>query len=576
MMRAALRTAALILLGFTAAKAQNVVLPPDLQCVKNDTLFWTPAANTCGAFQSYLIFGSPSPAGPFNLIASVSNPAQTSYFHDTPGSQAWYYYLQSAYDCPGFLRLSSDTVSSLPAPKVAITAASVEGGQVVLRWPPSPAPQVDRYIIYRTTPSGTVPVDTVFGDTSFIDVTAQPGQQSETYYVVASDPCGNNSLFDILHQTILLKAGSEACARTISLSWNPYVNWPGGVARQEVWLSIDGAPAQPVDTLGASAVSYTFEGVDDQSTYCFTLRAYAGGNDVEARSNEVCLNPDVVQPPRRMRIKYVGVNGAQQPEIEWVWEPYAELAQAAIHRSAEGGPFAAIQPVPVTPPLQLLNAYTDAGFDARQGPVAYRIEALDQCQQPWVSQPASPALLRAAALPGFENRLTWSAPVIEGAVIEGYEAFEVRGTLVFPLGQTDSTFFIHNLDAANPPLEAVCYVVETTYRVALPGGQERRISRSNTACASQEVRVWVPNAFAPRGINSFFRPLLVFADGATYRLTVRDRWGGVAFRSVEPSEAWDGKMNGGDAPSGVYVWQLELRFPDGKEVLRQGTVTLLR
>ena len=576
MMRSLVHFAAFLLMASTSAGAQNIVLPPDLQCVKNDTIFWTPAANACGPFQGYLIFGSPSPAGPFNLIASVSDPAQTSYFHDTPGSQAWYYYMQSAHDCPGFLRLSSDTVSSLPPPKVVIASASVEGGQVLLRWPPSPAPQVDRYIIYRTTPSGTVPVDTVYGDTSYIDPVAKPGQQSETYYVVASDPCGNNSLFDILHQTVLLKAGSEACTRTISLSWNPYVNWPGGIDRQEVWLSVDGAPALPVDTLSASAMAYTFEGVDDQSTYCFTLRAYAGGSGVEARSNEVCLNPDVVQPPRKMRIKYVGVNGAQQPEIEWVWETYAELAQAGIFRSAAGGPFSAIQPVPVTPPLLALNDYTDAGTDAGDGPVAYRIEALDQCQQPWVSQPASPALLRAAALPGLENRLTWTPPMIEGAVIEGYEVFEVRGTLVLPLGKTDSTFFIHTLDAAKPPLEAVCYLVETAYRVTLPDGQERRISRSNTACASQEVRIWVPNAFAPRGINSFFRPLLVFADDAAYRLTVLDRWGGVAFRTEEPSEGWDGRIQGADAPSGVYVWQLELRFPDRKEVVRQGTVTLLR
>ena len=201
-----------------SAPAQNVIQAPDLQCIKNDTLFWTLPVNTCGPFQDYLIFGSISPNGPFNLIGTVQDPNQTSFVHLLAGNQTWYYFMQSNFACPGAIRLSSDTLSSAPPQPVAILSASVINGQVVLTWTPSPDIQVDRYIIYRTTPGGTVPVDTVVGSTTWTDPNAQPGQKSEFYYVLAADPCGNTSLFDLAHQTIFLGAGVDACARTITLT----------------------------------------------------------------------------------------------------------------------------------------------------------------------------------------------------------------------------------------------------------------------------------------------------------------------------------------------------------------------
>lgn len=563
--------------GTLPLDGQNLLIPPDLICIKSDTLFWTPpAGNTCGPFQSYLIFGSTNPGGPYNLIATVSDPAQTSYFHDTPPGQAWYYYLQTSHNCPGFNRLSSDTLSTAPPPQVPLIRVTVVNGQVQLSWPPSGAPQVDRYIIYRNTPSGTIPVDTVFGATAYTDPDARPDDQSEIYYVVASDPCGNNSLFDVLHQTIYLNSQVEECAGAISLSWNPYLNWPGGVDRQEVWVSLNGQPARALDTLPGNATGYVLQEVDAQTEYCITIRAFQQGSGVESRSNQVCLTPDIVQPPRQLQIKYVSVNAVQQPELEWIWEPYAELDLAGIERSRGGEPYQAIQPVAVTPPLQFINTFEDATADARPQRIAYRVFAVDNCGEDWRSAEAAPAWLQAFALPGFQNQLRWTPLSLEKISVETHEVFEVRGNLLLPLGTTPDTTFTHQLEAGRLPAEPVCYVVETVYRVDLPNGQERRFSRSNRACASQEIRVWMPNAFAPRGLNNLFRPVLVFADDADYELIVFNRWGGEVFRSTDQEEGWDGKVNGADAPPGVYVWKLRILGADGRELLEQGTVTLLR
>lgn len=560
--------------------SQNLIQAPGLQCIKNDTLVWTLPVNTCGPFQNYLIFGSTSPAGPYNLIATIPNPNQTSFFHAAAGTQVWYYYMQSNHTCPGAIRLSSDTLSSNPPEQIPILSASVINGQVVLTWTGSSDPQVDRYIIYRTTSGGTIPVDTVFGTTTWTDPGANPGTGSEFYYVLAADPCGNTSLFDLAHQTIFVTAAVDACARTLTLTWNPYINWPGGVGEQVIWLSLNGQPALPVDTISGAATQYVFPNADDADTYCFTVRASEGGSGTIARSNEICLDPDLIQPPRQMAITFITVNSAQEPELEWVWEDYAELTTASIERLDAAGQFQAIQPVPVTPPLMVKNNYQDMGTDASVQPRTYRISAIDQCDMEWTTSSATPAFLQAASLPNFQYTLSWSPLMIDQAIIEEHEIFEVRGSLILPLGMTDATTFAfdHNLDPANPPLAPVCYVVETTYTIVLPSGaQERRFSRSNIDCASQDLRIWVPNAFAPRGLNHLFLPVIVFLDGGQYTMDIYNRWGERVFMTTDPGTGWDGKRSGGeDAAPGVYVYHIRIVGSDGQETTRTGSLTLLR
>ena len=46
----------ILILSSMAAKSQ--VLPPEIRCVQNDTVKWNLPNNGCGAFISYLVYGS--------------------------------------------------------------------------------------------------------------------------------------------------------------------------------------------------------------------------------------------------------------------------------------------------------------------------------------------------------------------------------------------------------------------------------------------------------------------------------------------------------------------------------------
>jgi gliding motility-associated-like protein len=89
-----------------------------------------------------------------------------------------------------------------------------------------------------------------------------------------------------------------------------------------------------------------------------------------------------------------------------------------------------------------------------------------------------------------------------------------------------------------------------------------------SAAAQQTVaqytprKVWVPNAFTPDGdgLNDVFRPINIW-DYPGAKFWVFNRWGQVVFFSQGPGEAsynWDGKINGLEQKTDVFVWRVEI------------------
>ncbi|TNE57549.1 MAG: PKD domain-containing protein [Bacteroidetes bacterium] len=94
--------------------------------------------------------------------------------------------------------------------------------------------------------------------------------------------------------------------------------------------------------------------------------------------------------------------------------------------------------------------------------------------------------------------------------------------------------------------------------------------------------VYAPNAFTPNGdgTNDVFNLL---ADGdeelvQVLTLKVFSRWGELVYEGTGPLAAtgWDGRYNGKEAPSDVYVWTAEVEFLTGRRVTLKGDLTLLR
>lgn len=88
----------------------------------------------------------------------------------------------------------------------------------------------------------------------------------------------------------------------------------------------------------------------------------------------------------------------------------------------------------------------------------------------------------------------------------------------------------------------------------------------------------VPNAFTPGNddVNDTFGPLLFGSNTEVRTFQVFSRWGTKVFEATAANPRWDGKQDGKDAPSDVYVYYIVLRYANGEEETLKGDVTLLR
>jgi gliding motility-associated-like protein len=92
-----------------------------------------------------------------------------------------------------------------------------------------------------------------------------------------------------------------------------------------------------------------------------------------------------------------------------------------------------------------------------------------------------------------------------------------------------------------------------------------------------EPQIFVPTGFTPNGDgqNDVVRPIAVGMTRIEY-FRVYNRWGQLVFSTTINGKGWDGKINGKEQGTGVYVWVVRGMDFTGKTVAAKGTVTLIR
>ncbi|HFC00757.1 MAG TPA: hypothetical protein ENJ53_08130, partial [Phaeodactylibacter sp.] len=409
---------ALFFLLFFQNKTIAQIFPPDFLCVRSDSLFWDiPTSNTCGSFNSYEIYFSSNATGPFSLLTTITNQGQNFYYHTNPAGDIWYYYLQTNLNCVGETVLQSDTLNNRQPEIAVLQTASVNGSDIEINWLPSPSPETSGYIIFRNTLSGTVAVDTVYGVTSFTDNNASPDSQSETYFIVALDECGNTSIFNEPHTTIFLSQSVSICDQAINLNWSLYEGWTGGIDHQEIWVSVDGGVPTLVTTLLGNATNYVFENANDTEEYCFFVRATEAGSSLVANSNEVCVTPDVVQKMKNLVLKNVNVLLDGSVELTWNWDSDAEIQSVEILQSNDNNSFTISNSSAAPALLGNGDSFIDAISDPTTGKIFYKIQTTDDCDTLAFSNYGSTIYLTGTAQTDLTNFINWTAFDIKNATV---------------------------------------------------------------------------------------------------------------------------------------------------------------
>ena len=104
---------------------------------------------------------------------------------------------------------------------------------------------------------------------------------------------------------------------------------------------------------------------------------------------------------------------------------------------------------------------------------------------------------------------------------------------------------------------------------------------SNPGTASATTlngKVFIPNAFSPNadGTNDVF---LVYANQGTIAgldMKIFNQWGELVFESSDQGRGWDGTYKGKAQPCGVYMYVIKIQLAAGGEIIRKGSVNLVK
>lgn len=92
-----------------------------------------------------------------------------------------------------------------------------------------------------------------------------------------------------------------------------------------------------------------------------------------------------------------------------------------------------------------------------------------------------------------------------------------------------------------------------------------------------DPRVFVPTAFTPNGdgLNDVVRPIAAGMEKIEY-FRVYNRWGQLVFSTTTNGHGWDGRVNGKEQGTDVFIWMVKARDYKGVPFTAKGTVTLVR
>ncbi|MBR3550992.1 MAG: fibronectin type III domain-containing protein, partial [Bacteroidales bacterium] len=205
-----------------------------------------------------------------------------------------HYYMSGSYmtQCPFMTTIGSvdhmvDSIS--PTPPVLDSVSVTPTNEVMLGFHETD-PYMMAYIIYYINANGTIPLDTIYGATFWIDPAIDPAYDSRLYRIATMDSCGNVSPLTNNQQgnMILHLNGTDACHRTASLSWSSYANLANDINHYEIFYSSD--QGQNWTLAGTSTnTSYTIENLNFNQHYIAYVRVVNNGGTVTASTNRVSI-----------------------------------------------------------------------------------------------------------------------------------------------------------------------------------------------------------------------------------------------------------------------------------------------
>ncbi|MDD2983238.1 MAG: gliding motility-associated C-terminal domain-containing protein [Crocinitomicaceae bacterium] len=527
------------------------------------------------------------PVGVWTVIDSV--PFGTNIYKDTIDiCNAFLSYQISlpTNTCSFTSNIEGDDFEDMFTPSIpVITSVTTDTltGDVTITWNVNDQDDTFGYIIYQTDQNGILfELDTIYGINN-VTYTYGPNTTNGplTFSISAFDSCFTNTIPATyqtsakapLHTSVYTKHTYDVCGQIAKITWTKYIGW-ANVDHYEIYGNIDGNGW----ILYGTTAQLNFQiPITGSGNYQFVVRAVSDLG-VESFSNQISV---VAIFPTVPAFHYTRVATVNQNSIliKHYMEVVGGVKQIALERKNKNNNFVEIARQNIV--TEVTN-FIDTEVSTDRYSYEYRVRIIDSCGNSGpVANEVKTILLQIQSNEiEMVNTLNWSAyEGFSGSIIRYHIFRSTNGIYTWPPIATVSANTLSYQDDLNGlgGFEGkVCYYVEAVESMNRYNFSEE--SKSNEACATFEPLIYIPNAFTPDGINPIFIPVVSLINPTDYQLTIIDRWGQVMFYTRDIFEGWDGRLatNQKMAETGVYLYVLQVRDGNGKEITKRGHVSLLK
>ncbi|MEO1448513.1 MAG: PKD domain-containing protein, partial [Bacteroidota bacterium] len=462
-----------------------------------------------------------------------------------------------------------------PVQTHAVTVIGDESTQ--LSWGPDLSEDFGAYLVYRQ--------DLVTGDwveiyntssrfdTLYVDAGAgvlDCRNESYCYKVTMRNYCGTEGNLNAARTHCTIEVEATAIPDRIVLNWNNYQGWDA-IEQYEIYRvnSYNPATAEFLDMVPGFVNAYV-----DSSTSCFnsyTYRVLAKGAGALQESWSDTTQAENQKSEPSVATELVRATVLEDRYVELEWKPFvaADLVSIFVEKSADDG--ATWGTIGTLPEGTL--SYIDTAVKVYDQAYVYRLKARDSCgySTPYSNEATSVHLT--TSLNGYQTQLEWTPYREWEDGVDFYEIellIEATNTWVqLDVVPSDVTSYLDGSTTIDQ--SEYCYRIRAHER-----GGNRATSLSNIGCVPVQPELHAPNAFSPNydGVNDRF-----FLQGvyiASFHMEIYNRWGQQIFEANSLEESWNGTFNGRPVPEGVYVFKVDAITNTGRELLKNGTVTLIR
>jgi CHU_C Type IX secretion signal domain len=550
----------------------NVVNPLNGTAVLNwNPISITPIASTTLPYKVYREF----PATVWTLIGTTS----ATNFKDTilVCNRIVNYKVEIPDNtgCSSVSSIGGGLFQNLIVPSIpSIDTLSVNNANnALLNWNTNSAPDAVAYVIYQLSGGVWVAVDTVFGinNTAFTYTASSAGTGSESYRVAALDSCSNISPMGNIQSSLYLSTSANICQRTATLTWNAYTGFVGGVSAYNIYHSVTSSsgPYLFIGTVSGSTLAFTSGSLVPLITNYFKVVA-VDGNGKSVSSNRKSLITPLPIPPLYTIMRSASIMAENRVDIIGEVDIAASTLgyKLMYSNNGEATNFTEIANRGASASSTILfNNYSN---NTTQGSLYFKLVTIDSCQNNGQESVVHKTIfLSAQANDNNTNTLNWNNYRGWPGGVTQYNVYRRMSNGQFNglVGTTTDTSFIDDLDLDNKGDGKFLYVVE-----AIENGGFGSYSLSNEAVALQNEAFYVPNAFAPDGHNTEFKPKAIYLAFTGYSLEIYNRWGQLIFKTTDYNQGWDGN----NAEGGVYSYVIRYKNSKDESKLRRGSVVLIR